>query len=182
MNIKISLVLLLIATSFFCNAQNKAAQIKYELYVLDSCKNKVSKLKFYVLIKNEKTFPSNEDGIVFLKEKGVYGLSTLYNEKVTKITFNTFENVVDTLAVETIQECYSGGTNIDFWGYCCCDEKCEGEQTSYYANGNIHIQGKFKEGIPIGKVKKYYLDGSLQQVDYYTKKGKFRKRKKYPPK
>lgn len=165
-----SIVMVLFAT--FCFAQSDAQKIKFELYLVDSCENTISKVKFYTLTKNGKNFSTeNEDGVVFLKEKGTYERSTIYNEELKKYTFNTFENVVDTMAIETIRECYSGGTNITFWGYCCCGEKCEGEQTSYYANGNIHIKGNFKKGIPIGKVKIYYENGSIKQVRKYNKKG-----------
>ena len=155
-----------------CFGQSKMQQIKFELYLVDSCQNTVSKEMFYTLSKNGKHFYStDEDGILFLKEKGIYELSTLHDENLKKYTFNTFENFVDTLAIETIRECYSGGTNITFWGYCCCGEKCEEEQTSYYANGNIHIKGNFKKGIPIGKVKTYYENGNIMQVRQYNKKG-----------
>ena len=78
-----SIVMVLFAT--FCFAQSDAQKIKFELYLVDSCENTISKVKSYTLTKNGKNFSTeNEDGIVFLKEKGTYERSTIYNEELKK--------------------------------------------------------------------------------------------------
>ncbi len=166
---------------YFASLVGYTQEIKFELYLSDSCQDTIGKIPFYNLRKDGiDYYPKDNDGIIFLKDKGQYQLSTVYSEDVKIYDIKSYQNIVDTLKVPVINLCLEPATSYpNFVGYCCCDEKCEGEQVEYYSNGNKRIEGYFEQGKPIGKLKIYYSDGSLKQIDKYSKKGTLLKRKEY---
>lgn len=155
-------------------------EIKFELYISDSCKDTIGRVPFYNLRKNGiDYYPQDNNGIVYLKEIGQYELSTIYSKVLKTYDLKSFDNVKDTINMPSINECLEPTTHPNFIGYCCCEDKCEGKQIDYYSNGNKRIEGYFKNGKALGKLKYYYLDGTLKQVDKYNKKGILIRRKKY---
>lgn len=74
----------------------------------------------------------------------------------------------DTIVVNSIKEDV-------FWT--CCDSNCNGYQIDYYDNGNIRLEGFFKNGRPKGEIKFYRPDGSIESIIFY--KGKYRKGKAF---
>lgn len=155
-----------------------AQTIKFELYLFDQCADSVGRIGFFTLTKGDSTYyPKNNSGIVYLPEIGTYRLSSIYSDDYMDYHFTGFKSVVDTINSARIQLCLKPATtHPDYIGYCCCSEKCEGEQAEYYSNGNKRIEGCFKEGIPQGDLKIYFPSGDLKQVDKYNKKGHLKKR------
>ncbi len=157
-----------------------AQEISFELFIKDNCNDTIRKVPFFNLRKNGIDFyPKNNDGVVILKEKGNYELSTIYSDDIKKYNFKNFAVVGDTINMPLIKQCLEPTSNPSFVGYCCCNAECEGEKVDYYANGNKRLEGYFEKGKPIGKLKMYYPDGTLKQLDRYNKKGKLIQSKKY---
>ncbi|QLE02029.1 hypothetical protein HX109_10860 [Galbibacter sp. BG1] len=166
--------------ALFISIISIAQEIRFELFIRDNCNNTVQKVPSFNLRKNGIDFyPKNNDGVVILKEKGVYELSTIYSDEVNKCSIENFGVIKDTINMPIIKQCLEPTSNPRFVGYCCCNNECEGEKVDYYANGNKRLEGYFEKGKPIGKLKMYYSDGSLKQVDKYDKKGKLIRSKKY---
>lgn len=46
-----------------------------------------------------------------------------------------------------------------------------GQYTKFYANKNLHTQGKFKKGIQVGEWKYWYHNGELSEIKHWRKKG-----------
>lgn len=166
--------------TMFMSIVSIAQEIRFELFIRDNCNDTVQKVPFFSLQKNDGNFyPKNNDGIVILKEKGVYELSTIFFDEVRRYTIEDFGIIKDTINMPKIKQCFEPTSNPSFVGYCCCCKKCEGKKIDYYANGNKRLEGCFKKGKPIGKLKMYYSDGSLRQVDKYNKKGRLIRSKKH---
>lgn len=166
--------------TLFISVVSIAQEIRFELFIRDDCNDTIQKVPFFNLRKSGTDFyPKNNYGVVVLKEKGVYELSTIYSDEVKKYSFENFGIVKDTINMPKIKQCLEPTSNPSFVGYCCCNTDCEGEKTDYYANGNKRLEGYFEKGKPIGKLKMYYPDGTLKQVDKYDKKGKLIRSKKY---
>jgi hypothetical protein len=64
-------------------------------------------------------------------------------------------------------------------GFYNCDEVCDGLQRDFYANGKLRMEGEFKNGMPVKKIKKYNESGNLVEIELYRRNGTFRK-SKYP--
>jgi len=60
-----------------------------------------------------------------------------------------------------------------FW---VCDVKCNGKLVDHYSNGNKKIAGTFVNGLPVGKLKRYYCNGRIKEVSVYDKDGFLTKR------
>lgn len=155
-------------------------EIKFEVYIKDACADSINKLMFFNLKKdNIDYFPENNDGMVFLKEKGKYELTTIYSEDSVMYELNDYNNISDTILMPTIRQFIEPTSSPDFAGYYCCGSECNGKQIDYYSNGNKRLEGTFENGKPIGKLKFYYSDGSLKRIDKYNKKGVMVNRKEY---
>ena len=166
--------------ALFTSVVSIAQEIRFEPYVRDKCRDTIEKIDFFVLQKDGiKYYPKNNEGFVVLKEKGEYELSALYFEKKMRYNFNHYGTIRDTLNESTINECYNLYTRPVFYGYCCCDERCDGKKVDYYANGMKRIEGFFVKGVPIGEVKKYYRNGRLKELEKYNKKGELKWKKEF---
>jgi hypothetical protein len=156
-------------------------QIKFRLYGYDPCSKEVRKIAFFGLRKDGVAFNTQDTtGVLLLKDTGTYVLSYAIekidsNQLGKKYHIKSAENYSDTLRFLSINLCLEPTSHPNFIGYCCCDKKCEGVQVDYYENGNKKIEGIFKEGVPIGKLKFYYPNGKLSMVKKYNKKGRLRK-------
>ena len=165
---------------FFIYCPVFGQQIKFEVYMKDACTDSTSKLMFFNLKKDGRDYyPENNDGIVFLKEKGKYELTTIYSEDIKVYELNGINNIIDTIWAPTIRQCIEPTSNPNFVGYCCCDILCNGKQIDYYSNGNKRLEGIFENGRSIKKLKFYYTNGSLKQTEKYNKKGVMVRRKNY---
>jgi len=166
--------------TLFLSVISIAQEIRFELYARDKCRDIIEKIDFFVLQKDGKEYyPKNNEGFVILKEKGIYKLSALYFEKEMRYNFDHFGVVIDTLNEITIRKCYNLNTFPVFYGYCCCDKRCDGKKVDYYANGMVRIEGYFIKGRPIGEVRKYYRDGRLKELEKYNNKGKLKWKREF---
>ncbi|MGE0773083.1 MAG: toxin-antitoxin system YwqK family antitoxin [Cyclobacteriaceae bacterium] len=153
-------------------------QINFNLYGYDPCSKEVRRIDFFGLKKDGIAFNTQDTtGVLILKDTGTYVLSYVIGkidstELGKKFDVKSIENFSDTLRLIRVSSCLEPTSHPNFIGYCCCDQKCEGTQIDYYENGNKRVEGFFKEGIPIGKLKFYYPDGKLRTVKKYSKKGK----------
>lgn len=72
---------------------------------------------------------------------------------------------------ESIKLYYNKLSKEKEWsGWLCCGKKCEGYKTDYYNNGNKRMQGKFKNGKPVGILKFYNDSGRVKYIEYYNKR------------
>jgi len=55
-------------------------------------------------------------------------------------------------------------------GYYNCDTLCEGKVTDLYYNKKVRIEGNFIHGIPIGELRFYQSDGSLERIENIIKR------------
>lgn len=180
---KVFLIFYIILANQFCFGQNR---IEFSLYGKYSChQDKTRKISFFALKRNNIEYIiSDNSKVLKLDSIGTYKLSYVMDDIDTlqlgkSYTFDKFILYQDTLNLIKIRECMEATTNPRFSGYCCCDEICEGEQIDYYINGNKRIEGFFKEGYAIGKLKIYYPNGSFKAIKKYNKRGILKNTKKY---
>jgi antitoxin component YwqK of YwqJK toxin-antitoxin module len=167
-------------------------EIKYDLYLKDSCQNTIEKTPFYHLEKKGIKYKiSNFDGTILLPNKGQYKLIASELEEEFNITIDKLINS-DTLNLPKIVEkqvwppySYKSGLNKEvqkkiqqknlptFWE---CNERYNGKLIDYYSNGKIKISGILVNGLPIGKLKRYYQNGEIKEVSVYDKEGFLTKR------
>lgn len=158
----------------FISSKGVSQIVQFKLYGLNVCNGKFEKVKLFSLNKgNTIYYPNDTNGVCILPDTGHY---VLHSDEIKEYYFNSFGYRSDTINLFSILECYS---MHDFSGYCCCGEKCEGRGVDYYHNGQKRIEGRFRNGKPIGKVKYYTQDGVLKSIRFYNKKGSYRKEKVY---
>lgn len=172
-------LIIFIAVFFDVQGQN----ILVRLYGADSCKKGVKQLMYFGLVKKGIAYSVvDSSGVLVLSEAGNYSLSYVLDDiDATQLgqiySIDKAERVFsDTLKLFMISPCLEPTSHPDFIGYCCCNQKCEGDQVEYYSNGNKRIEGCFKEGLPQGNLKFYYPSGQIKQVDEYNKKGYLKRR------
>lgn len=160
---------------------NSYGQSRLYLYGYNSCDSSVINISHFGLTKDGLAFSAvDSSGYVLLNEVGIYILDYVLEDIDTsqlrrKYNIETRNGIYrDTLNLISIIPCLTPTSHPDFIGFCCCDEKCEGKQVDFYANGNKRIEGCFKEGVPWGDIKSYYPNGKLRRVDKY-RRGKLRK-------
>ncbi|MFT6961860.1 MAG: antitoxin component YwqK of YwqJK toxin-antitoxin module [Flammeovirgaceae bacterium] len=51
----------------------------------------------------------------------------------------------------------------------CCEELCQGEIVEYYSTGEKRLEGKFKDGLPMGKIIYYDKKGNIGKIAKYRK-------------
>jgi len=139
--------------------------------IKNPCSNEVDYGLLYQLEKSGKTYIiSDTIGTIELSEPGTYKLeASLYGIK-QNVEIQNGTNI-DTLFTKRINECLEPVSRPNFIGFCCCEDKCDGFQQDYYNNGVLRLEGNFKNGLAIGKVKMYYLNGNIQEIRTYNKKG-----------
>ena len=147
--------------------------------IKNPCSQKVEYSQLYHLEKSDKKFfIADSTGTIILKEPGKYQLIADFDGINQSVNIVQGVNV-DTLYTKKIQECYEPISHPRFSGYCCCDDVCDGPQKDYYNNGTLRIEGTFKNGKAIGKVKLYHSNGIISEIRIYNKKGVLRRTKKY---
>jgi hypothetical protein len=163
------------------------AQVEFRLYGYSPCLKEVRRIDFFGLEKNDVTISAKDTaGVLLLKDTGIYVLSYAL-ERIDstqlgkKYHIKSFGNFSDTLHLLSIEPCLEPISHPRFIGYCCCDKKCEGAIVDYYKNGNKRIEGFFKSGTPIGRLKFYHPNGKLSMIKKYSKKGRLVKTYKGEP-
>lgn len=146
-------------------------EIKYNLIIKNPCSNEVDYGIIYQLEKSGKIYMiSDTIGTIKLNQPGTYKLEASSYGIKQNVEIKRGTNI-DTLFTQKINECLEPVSHPNFIGFCCCDGKCDGFQQDYYSNGILRIEGNFKNGRAIGKVKMYYFNGSIQEIRTYNKKG-----------
>ena len=182
------LIFLFTTISAFCQ------EIKYTLFLKDSCSNKIEVAFSYHLEKDGIKYNVYPNGLVLLPEKGKYKLSVSEIEEEHQIMIDKLINS-DTLNLPKIEERiivppFSFKKELDkeverkirqknlptFW---ICNEKCNGKLKSFYSNGNTKYSGNFKNGLPIGEFKKYYQNGNIKEISVHDEYGFLTKRTKF---
>ncbi len=147
--------------------------------IKNPCSKEVKYGQFYYLEKSGKEFHMSDSiGTIYLKEPGKYKVIASFDGISQEVILKRGTNI-DTLYTKKIYECYEPVSNPSFSGYCCCDNKCDGIQKDYYNDGTLRIEGNFKDGNAIGKVKLYHRNGMIKEIRIYNKKGILRRTKKY---
>ena len=180
MNYKYYTKLIVLTIFLSATISSTAQEIRYELFVNNKCKDSIFKLNFFTLSKNGINYHcDNEDGILVLKEKGKYLISTIYFDEERNIEFKDYGFISDTINLKSVEKCYEPTSSPRFSGFCCCDSLCDGAKIDYYKNGNIRVQGTFKNGKAIGKVYYYHQNGKIRLIEKYNKKGSFLRRREF---
>lgn len=179
--VKLMPILLLLLFNFTSHSQ----EIEFTLYGKSRCNKKVKQLKYFGLTKEGEDFtPKDSSGFIILKP-GKYKLSYVLDEIDTSELNKVYEIwnkeiVSDTInMISIIKYIDPPTTRPNFIGYYCCNNKCDGNQIDYYANGNKRIEGCFSLGKPKGKLIFYYPSGSIRKIEKYNKKGIPIKTKEY---
>ena len=150
--------------------------VEFKLYLSSECKDSIIQADFYEMhIINDSTiqYQSDPNGMCILPDTGYYKISIVgsFAEHDRYIHIKNRGNQSHSIRAFSINECYNPTTRPDFFGYCCCGEKCDGLKFDYYSNGKKRIEGIFAEGRPIGELKFYYPSGNLMRIENYNEKG-----------
>ncbi|WP_417888049.1 hypothetical protein [Zunongwangia sp.] len=158
-------------------------EIKYNLMIKSPCSEKVEYSLLYHLEKSGKKYFKISDsiGTMILPEIGEYLVIAEF-DGISQITNLKKGGNIDTLYTKKIQVCYEPVSHPSFSGYCCCEEICEGLKSDYYNDGTLRMEGNFKNGQPVGKLKLYHSNGIISEIRIYNKKGVLRRTKKYDKK
>ena len=172
----------------FSTISGFSQEIKFNLFLKDSCSNKVESSFNYYLEKNgtEYHITDFENGTIILPTKGEYELIATEIGETHKIAIDKLINS-DTLIKPRIDE-YIKMTNVSFTKntskeelkklgiipnnkFMNCDKVCDGTETDYYSNGNIRLKAEFENGLAIGELKRYYQSGKIKEISIYGKDG-----------
>ena len=163
-------------------------EIKYNLFLANSCSNSIDISFNYHLEKNGKEYHITEfeNGTIILPTKGEYELiATEIGEKHIIVIDKLINS--DTLTKPRIDE-FIKMTNVSFTKdtskeqlkklgiipnnkFMNCEKVCNGIETDYYSNGTIRLKAKFDNGLVIGELKRYYQSGNIKEISAYDKDG-----------
>ena len=172
----------------FCTISGFSQEIKFNLFLKDSCSNKIESSFYYHLEKNgtEYNISDFDKGTIILPTKGEYKLIATEIGETHKIKIDKLINS-DTLIKPRIEE-YIKMTNVSFekdtskeqlkklgiipnYKFIHCEKTCDGNETDYYSNGIIRLNAEFKNGLVIGELKRYYQNGKIKEICVYDKDG-----------
>jgi hypothetical protein len=160
-----------------------SAQISVQLFLNENYlqRDTITKLMYYNLSKNGIAYRSKpvwDGNEVIVPDTGVYILnSSFYAMLPREYRVVVGKNpILDTLVYpDVIQPRILSGEE-EFLQFCCSDKKCEGYQVEYYPNGSKRIDGVFKNGLALGDVTVYRLNGKPLTIIKFKKPGIFKKR------
>jgi len=169
-------ILLLIPFSFL-----KAQDVNLTIYLYDSCSDTVYQANYYTLFSNGKDFESISNGNCVLPDTGKYELRLLEDieDLPEYFHFQSFESYVDTFRISSIFECLELTTRPSFIGYCFCGNPANGNLKDYYSNGQVRLTGKFKNGNAVGELIYFDIDGNIEKILRYNRKGKLIKEEEF---
>ncbi|NAY93522.1 hypothetical protein GTQ34_16565 [Muricauda sp. JGD-17] len=177
----------------FSTISGFSQEIKFNLFLKDSCSNRVENSFSYHLEKNGTEYHITEfdNGTILLPTKGEYELIATEIGETHKIVIDKLINS-DTLIKPRIDE-YIKMTNVSFtkkaskeelkklgiipnYRFMNCEKVCDGIETGYFSNGKIRLKAVFKNGLVIGELKRYYQSGKIKEISNYDKDGVLTKR------
>ncbi|WP_194768707.1 toxin-antitoxin system YwqK family antitoxin [Tamlana sp. I1] len=186
MKIKILVIL-------FSTISGFSQEIKFDLFLKDSCSNKIERSFYYHLEKNgtEYNISDFDSGTIILPSKGEYSLIATEIGETHKIIIDKLINS-DTLIKPKIEE-YINKTNFSYkksaskaelkklglipnYKFMNCEKVCNGIETNYYSNGTVRLKAEFKNGLVIGELKRYYQNGKIKEISNYNNEGILTKR------
>ncbi|MDH6355875.1 hypothetical protein M2132_002225 [Dysgonomonas sp. PH5-45] len=157
--------------------QGQAYNITLELYGKCLCNNSITKISVFMIEKDSVMYMSDSEEQIILSDIGLYHLIpeslSIFTGEAIPIHVNNYGLIQDTVIISSIEEFYA--PNLDpsgFFWYCCQKTKCDGYMADYYNNGNMRIEGSFREGKAIGEIKYYNPDGTIRSISCYDKEGK----------
>ncbi|WP_100616441.1 toxin-antitoxin system YwqK family antitoxin [Confluentibacter citreus] len=172
----------------FSTISGFSQEIKYNLFLKDSCSNKIENSFYYHLERNgtEYTISDFDKGTILLPDKGEYNLIATEIGETHKIIIDKQINS-DTLSKPRIEE-YIKLSNVSFkkgtskeelkklgiipnYKFIHCEKTCNGNETDFYSNGTIRLNAEFKNGLVIGELKRYYQNGKIKEISIYDKDG-----------
>ncbi|WP_142785232.1 toxin-antitoxin system YwqK family antitoxin [Changchengzhania lutea] len=184
---KLSILILLFST-----ISGFSQEIKFNLFLKDSCSNEIERSTYYHLEKDGTEYNiSDFDGTIILQTKGEYKLVATEIGETHKIVIDKLINS-DTIIKPRIEEyikktnfSYKKGTSkeqlkklglIPNYKFMNCSKACDGIETEYYSNGTIRLNAEFKNGLVIGELKRYYQNGKIKEISNYDNDGILTKR------
>lgn len=169
------IIILVIGITYSLNSQ-----VTLSLYFYDPCSDTIEDLHNYVLKKDSSIYYSEaQSNIVKLPDTGNYELSTIYYDESLPYSVTDPGIFMDTIRGKVVEFMYEPTSSPSRFGYYYCSKKCDGWIIDYYPGGKKRIEGSFKDGLPLGKLKIFYPSGQLKKVDKYSKRGKLKKRTLY---
>ena len=180
---KLTILILLFST-----ISGFSQEVKFNLFLKDSCSNKIESSFYYHLEKNgtEYNISNFDNGTIILPTKGEYKLIATEIKETHKIVIEKLINS-DTLIKPRIEE-YIKMTNVSYkkvtskeelkrlgiipnYKFMNCEMACDGIETDYYSNGTVRLKAEFKDGLVIGELKRYYQDGKIKEISNYDNDG-----------
>jgi len=180
---KLTILILLFST-----ISGFSQEVKFNLFLKDSCSNKIESSFYYHLEKNgtEYNISDFDNGTIILPTKGEYKLIATEIGESHKIVIDKLINS-DTLNKPKIEE-YIKMTNVSYkkgtskedlkklgiipnYKFMNCEKVCDGIETDYYSNGTIRMKAEFKNGLVIGELKRYYQNGKIREISIYDNDG-----------
>jgi hypothetical protein len=165
---KMRLTILLILIPFL---SLKGQEIRYNLFIIDPCEDKIEKSDFFTMKKDSIEFVmfDLDDSTLLLPSFGVYELDSKLNVETKLVNVSKAINS-DTLIAPRVQEFV---VTHDKYAYRFknCGKNSHGVEKSYYTDGSLRMIGNFKKGLAIGELKRFYENGEIKEIANYTKKG-----------
>jgi len=155
---------------------NSFCQSSINVYVKDYCNVSETRLQGEIVDKYGNIEVLSSDSATLLSSQDRYFITGVYY-RVGKLKIICFDmqvnNREETKVVEIfkIDDFFSGNSVWFPIKYYNCDNLCDGHCVDYYTNGRIRLKGKFKAGLPIGKLFYHNEDGTIEKVEKYNKKG-----------
>ena len=139
--------------------------LKFTLYDKDECDGSCSYSLLYFFkdkISGKVYRPKSKTGICLLPDTGTYKLYYLGIEY--PLTYKFKGQQTDTLNVPALYYGYPGVDDPQPGGWVFCKEIANGKMVDYYKPGLKRLEGKFRNGKVVGKLRYYDLDGKVRNV------------------
>ena len=166
-------ILIILLNSKLISAQELSGAPKgdYEVSLLIKfeCDGSIRKIDYFTLSNNGKTYYA-ENGMCYVPDKGIYIAEAfgIDNLEVNQIYVQK-QLQIDTILVHKIY--IERSTGLPGWPYYSyCGKPCDGLVSDTWENGNLRINGKFKNG----KIKYLYHYNRAGQLHLIQKNSKFR--------
>lgn len=140
----------------------------------DACRENEESVKWEVIDNYGNQLIADENGGFLLQSGKEYFVATEYYRgdllKIINFTYSTNaeEKIDTTINIHRVDKFHKGNSVNFEERYFNCDKLCEGKIVDYYNNGEMRLEGVFKNGSPIGKLIFYKKDGSVCRVEKYN--------------
>ncbi|MCT4637924.1 MAG: hypothetical protein N4A72_09465 [Bacteroidales bacterium] len=177
---RLLLLTILITTSILTYSQ----EVSYILIEKDTCNNKYEHTNFDIWIYKDTIELQNqrfnlqynfENSSFSLKDTGLYYISEGYYYGIPnrnpfhKVRITNYGLTIDTVIRDNLIEVNHLRSNPPWAEYMCCNIRCNGDNSVYYENNNLKMQGSFINGQPVNDLTKYYYNGTLRERNTYKK-------------